>query len=253
VRCRGQAGEKALGRQAPREAIDHLTAGLALLDALPDTPARARHELALQNTLSVASVMTEGYAAERAGKAYTRARELSRRLEDIPQLSRALSGLSRLHIIRDELAAADEVAHELMRLADRTPELASALMAHTALAAPLLFRGEFVAAREHLERGSALYDPHHSPSLALLYGDDPGILCLCWASLALWYLGHPDQSLASMERARRLAGDFGPFMVQAFALLWHAVLHQLRRESRMAEERAEACITLARDQGSRNS
>jgi predicted ATPase len=42
------AGQEAVKIAANQEAIDHYQAGLALLSALPDTPARARRELALQ-------------------------------------------------------------------------------------------------------------------------------------------------------------------------------------------------------------
>src|SRR5262249_43295597 len=45
-----QAGENAIQRHAHQEAIGHLTNGLELLRALPDTPERTRHELTLRLT-----------------------------------------------------------------------------------------------------------------------------------------------------------------------------------------------------------
>src|SRR5262249_4623737 len=47
------AGEKAIGRSAYAEALEHLSTGLALVKTLPDTPARSQQELALQITLGV--------------------------------------------------------------------------------------------------------------------------------------------------------------------------------------------------------
>ena len=74
-----QAGERAVQLSAYQEAIAHLTRGLALLMALPDSALkRAQQELALQLALGMAWVGTKGYGPE-AKEAYTRARELCRR------------------------------------------------------------------------------------------------------------------------------------------------------------------------------
>ena len=46
-----RAGERATARSAYVEAIGHLTAGLAVLEALPDTPERTQQALALHLAL----------------------------------------------------------------------------------------------------------------------------------------------------------------------------------------------------------
>ena len=46
-----QAGERAVGQSANEEAVRHLQTGLALLDALPPSPQRRRHESAFQSAL----------------------------------------------------------------------------------------------------------------------------------------------------------------------------------------------------------
>ena len=53
-----------------------------------------------------------------------------------------------------------------------------------ALGLPLFFLGELASAREHTERGIALYDPQQHRSHAFLYGLDPGVICLSFAALA---------------------------------------------------------------------
>ena len=65
------------------------------------------------------------------------------------------------------------------------------------LGPPLLSLGAFAAAHEHLEQGRALYDAQQHRSLALLYGDNPGVTCHSFAALALWFRGYPDQALQS--------------------------------------------------------
>ncbi len=71
-----RAGENATKRSANQEAIGHLTAGLAQLALLPETPQRAKRELALQRLLGQANMATRGYASPETTRAFTRAREL---------------------------------------------------------------------------------------------------------------------------------------------------------------------------------
>src|SRR5262249_50988665 len=49
-----RAGQRAIQRSAYVEAISHLTRGLEVLAALPDTAERTQHELSLQTTLGAA-------------------------------------------------------------------------------------------------------------------------------------------------------------------------------------------------------
>jgi predicted ATPase len=57
------AGEQAAQRSEYVEAIAHLTQGLALLETLPESPARLRHELVLQTLLGPALMAARGYSA----------------------------------------------------------------------------------------------------------------------------------------------------------------------------------------------
>ena len=58
-----RAGEHATQRSAHVEAVAHLSRGLEILRALPDTPARAQSELRLLTRLRLALAVTQGYAA----------------------------------------------------------------------------------------------------------------------------------------------------------------------------------------------
>ena len=81
-----QAGERATQRSAYVEAIAHLTKGLEVLKALPDTPERAQQELTLQLALGMPLSLTKGYAAPEVEKTVTRARELCQQMGETPQL-----------------------------------------------------------------------------------------------------------------------------------------------------------------------
>ena len=65
----------------------------------------------------------------------------------------------------------------------------------------------------------------------------------------LWYLGYPDQGLARSQEAVTLAQQSAHPFSLSFALGFAAVFHQFRREGHAAQERAEAAIRLATEQG----
>src|SRR5262249_54799288 len=106
------AGQQAMQHSANAEAITHLTTALEMLRTLPDTPARARQELALQTTLGPALIATKGIGASEVEQVYTRARELCQQVGDAPQLSRVLWGLWSVYEARAELRTAQELGEQ---------------------------------------------------------------------------------------------------------------------------------------------
>src|SRR5262249_40859046 len=72
-----RAGQQAIERSAHLEAMSHLTQGLAVLQALPETPERLQHELAFHVSLGAPLMAIKGYAASEVEECYTRARELA--------------------------------------------------------------------------------------------------------------------------------------------------------------------------------
>ena len=74
-------------------------------------------------------------------------------------------------------------------------------------------------------------------------------MCHSFAARTLWLLGYPDQGLARVDEALALAQQSAHPFSLSFVLSWAAVFHQLRREGRAAQERAEAAMRLAMEQG----
>jgi predicted ATPase len=243
-------GQQAAQRSAHAEAVTSLTTALELLQTLPDTPERAQRELALQIALAASLQATKGPAAPEVEHAYTRARALCRPGEETPQFFSVLRGLWVLHHVRAELQTARELGEQLLSMAERAQDPALLQEAHRALGGTLLWQGEFPLARVHLEQGCALYDLHQHRFLTFLHGGaDPGVSCLCDAARALWFLGYPDQALQRSHAALALAEKLSDPFNLGFALVFAAGLHQLRREGRAAQQRAEAGIALAREHG----
>jgi predicted ATPase len=243
-----KAGQRAVERSAHAEAISHLTKGLEVLKTLPDTRTRAQQELALQNTLGPVLMAIKGWAAPEVEATYARARALCQQVGETPQLFPALMGIGTFYMASGKLQTARELREQLLSLAQRQQEPVPLLHAHLALGATLLWLGELAQARVHLEQGIRLYDqnPSHSPSFA---GDDPGVSGRRLVALVLWLLGYSDQALRRSHEALTLAQELSQPFSLAFALAHAALLHQFRYEAQAAQERAEAGIALAREQG----
>src|SRR5262249_7911715 len=160
------------------EAISHPRKGLAVLQMLPDTPARQQQELALQTTLGPALIATKGYGAPEVAQAYTRARELCRQMGETPDVFPVLRGGWGFHEARAELQVARELGEQLLVLAQRLQDPVYLIEAYRALGNTLFWLGEFAPTRVYLEQAIALYDFQQHRSLAFLYGTDPAVICL---------------------------------------------------------------------------
>jgi len=243
-----RAGQRAVQSFAHREAIGHLTKGLDLLKALPETPEHTYHELNLQTALGPAWMAAKGYAAPEVEQAYGRARELCRQLGETSRLFSVLRGLGAFYFVRGQYQTARELGEELLTLAQSPPDPTRLLGAHQVLGIASFWLGEFASARGHLEQTIALYNPQQHRSSAARSGQDPGVLCRAYSAWALGLLGYPDQALASIHEAVSLGRELSHPHSLVFALYLVASLHQLRRDVPATHEWAEATLALAREQ-----
>ena len=230
------------------EAVSHLTKGLELLKTLPDTPERAQQELDVQIALGPALSATKGRAAPEVERAYARARELCQQVGETPQLFTVLADCGVFYFIRAEYQTARELGERCLTLAQSLQDPSFLLEAHHALWDTLVWRGEVVSARAHMEQGAALYDPQKHRSHALPYEEDPEVCRLAVEALALWYLGYPNQALGSIRNALTLAREISHPYSLAMALALPVWVHQCRRETQLSQECAEAAITLSTEQ-----
>jgi predicted ATPase len=243
------AGQSAIQRSAHVEAIAHLRQGLALLQTLPESPQRTQQELLLHITLGASLIATKGYGAPEVGQTYLRAQHLCEHLEDPYQLFPALRGLWHYALLRAELSTAHALGEQLLSLAQQAQDDAMLVAASRALGATLFYLGETAVAYTHVAQGMVRYDSKQHRVSAFLYGDDAGVVCHIYAAWTLWWLGYPDQALVQSHEAVTLAQQVAHPFSLGFTLSAAAVFHQLRREARTTQDRAEAAITLATAQG----
>jgi class 3 adenylate cyclase/tetratricopeptide (TPR) repeat protein len=209
----GRAGQQALQRSSHAEAIGLFTSALELLQTLPETAERLEQELALQLGLGAALTAAKGWSAPGLREVFGRACELCRQIGETPHLFQALCGLCGYYDVRGEMEPTLELAKQLLSIAQNAEDAALLPAAHQAIGQALLWMGQFVPARTHLELACSIYDPARYPSHAVPYfGCDIAVHSLFVLSFTLWFLGFPDWAVDTVERAAALARELGhPF------------------------------------------
>ena len=244
-----RAGERANERAAHAEAISYFTKGLELLKAAPDTSECLQRKLSLYTLLGRTLKDVRGYGDPEVEQAYTRARELCRHIGEAPQLFSTLLGLSIYFVVRAELQTARELGQQLLDIAQRVEDSVLLVEAHYALGVTCFWMGEFDPARKHLEQGIEQYDLHRHHSHIMLFGQDEGVVCLCRAALARWYLGYPDQALTGGMEALTLAQQLSHPASLAYVFYWLAFLCHQRRDLQKTQEWTDASIALSTERG----
>lgn len=244
-----RAGEVERQIYANDKAISHYRKGLALLKTMPDSPERARQELAFQLQLSISYRITQGHAANAGGQALSRARLLCQQLGQTEQLGPVLWGLYTYNFVRSNLDQALDLGNELLILAKTVKDSAFRQQAHHVLGGTLTSLGEFENAITHFDEGIALYEVVQHQVQTGQFGVDLGVFSMSWSTHPLWHLGFLDQSIDRIEKALTLAKDLGHPYSQALAMAYAAMLYQFNRDSNQVREWAEATINLCREQG----
>jgi predicted ATPase len=198
----------------------------------------------LHLTLGASLTVTQGWGAPEVAHAYGRARELCQQLGDPPQLFPVLWGLWSFDLLRAAYQTAQTASAQLLTLAQRTQDAALLVEAHFALGTTGFIRGDLALARAHLAQALTQYDPQQHRTLATLYSFDPQVGSRDFGGGLLWMLGFPDQAVQESQAALAWADAVGHPFSQAFARLWAAILHQLRREAPHAQAHADAAIAL---------
>ncbi|HSN75902.1 MAG TPA: AAA family ATPase, partial [Anaerolineae bacterium] len=207
-----RAGKEATAVGAHREAIDHLTRGLFLLEALPDAPARTRVKLDLQLAMAYPISYALGFWAPERIQALERAYEISQHpafagSDDRWVVSAAFAYFA---LWSAETERALTIGEDLLQQAERNQEPQQLQWAYSLLGCAHLMRADLILACENLDRALAYgdYRNHQQPD-PMIVGVHMGILTLAWQSFALWQCGYPDRAYRGLQQALKAAQDSG--------------------------------------------
>jgi class 3 adenylate cyclase/predicted ATPase len=244
-----EAGEQALERSTPREAVAHLGQALDALRRCPPSRHRDRAELRLQITLGQASIAARSFAAPETGDAFGRARQLALELGEPAALFPPLFGSWIFHIARAEVEAGLGLANEMLQIAEAQKDATLLLVAYRAMANTYFFIGDLGATRRYAEQAMVRYDPPVHRRLASQYSADPNVLCGFFLAHALLRMGFPDRARLHAEQALAHARALGHLVTLAHALHHACLWHQLAREPLLVRQHADELIVLTSEHG----
>ncbi len=247
IRYLHQAGARAAGRSAHREAIALFEQALGVLAELPETPNTLAVTVDVRIAHASALMTTKGVASSEVETAVLYTHELASRLGDAGRLFLALWGLWRMSNGRGRYREALELAERLLAVAEADGDSGRLLEAHHSLWTTAGAMGEAVAAIPHCERGIALYDPaRHAPPALLYGGHDSGVCCRSQLALAHWFLGYPERAAGAIRDALALAENLSHPPTMTMTLSTAAFLTYQMGDHDAARKAASQIITLAK-------
>jgi class 3 adenylate cyclase/predicted ATPase/energy-coupling factor transporter ATP-binding protein EcfA2 len=245
VDYRHRAGRRDAERSANIEALHHFNSAIVLLKDLPQGPERNALELGLLLARGVPLLSVKGYASEDMEHNYRRAKDLSEEHGSSIQQFLAIRGLWVFHLVRGYLGDAHDLAETLLALATREQSSDLLLEAHHVSGATYYFLGRFVEAKHHLLTAISLDDPTQHRSLALRYGQDPGITARIILARTLWILGELEQAeTLALEAIEMVRAAQHPYSL-VFALVFLSRFYSAARNESRTLELADEAIAVS--------
>ncbi len=245
-----RAGDKAVARSAPREAVGFFEEALRALAGLPETTENLSEALDLYIALGPAQIALHGAAAPQVAATYERALALVERLGDMVRRFPVLWGQWFISYTVGRYPAARDAGQRLLEQAQAGNDSGRLLEAHHSMWPTLLAMGEAAAAVPHMERGIAIYEREQHASQAFLYaGHDAGACCRYQLGMAQWLLGYPDRAEALIREAQRLVDELRQPQTTTATLWFTACLQYQRGEREAAARTVERLRELAETHG----
>ncbi len=244
-----KAGERAATRSANKEAVNHLAAGIKLLDDLADSPEKLRFELNLRSTLNQSLMALHGYSAEAVGAGTARVLDLCRQIGTDAEFAVVLFQswvFNYTRAIHSRALALGEELEERMQGSD-DPEVRT--VAHFPVGLSLMSLGRLQDAALHFEKAADFYKQFPSDQTRLRYGIDMGAGVYPYFAWTLWTLGYPAASLRQLDglvaRVERLNHPF----TMARCLFWCFNVLAARRDWPAAYQAADQAVRICDEHG----
>ena len=180
----------------------------ALLEVLAETDEvkaeaeRRQRRQHLQVSYGNALIAARGFGAAETTEAFARARDAAYGEKDAPERLAADFGLWAGSYTRGELTSMRVHAAAFLADVAGKPDLAEAGIAYRCQGITSWFAGEYLEARDHLQRALATFQPGRDDELAYRFSHDPGVPAMAYLALVLWSIGEVDNALPLVERMR---------------------------------------------------
>lgn len=211
------AGERALGRFAPHEALLLVTRGLTLLDRCPEGEARCDVELALQQLRGAALAQSTGVTTPEGRAAYLRCAELCELLPPTQPRAWVMTGLVWMFTASGEYLQAEAIALRLCAAADAFDDDLLRAAGAVSLAVTLLQRGRIREVMPLVHRARALTEALGHPRLPPMVLHDPSALAFGVGAVAHAYTGDVEAARAWAEAGTARAERIGLPVMRGFA------------------------------------
>jgi serine/threonine protein kinase/tetratricopeptide (TPR) repeat protein len=244
-----RAGERASRLSANEEAIGHLRRALNIVDSQPDSPERARQELALQLDLGPPLLGTAGPGSEELSRAYLRARELCDQVGAAPQLFQTLFLLVHHHANQGRASIALELSEQLLEVVESAEEPLPEVFAYWARGFALLCLGRYTESLRDYEHVISIYDHEQHSALTYVFGMDPAAGSLSMSGAESWILGYPDQAREYCRRAVARAREVNHPSSLAQALLQNIGVGVNLRDYESLSEQVDELVRLSTEHG----
>jgi tetratricopeptide (TPR) repeat protein len=219
---------------SPTPEMPEIAEALALLAALAESDevkaesARRQLRLSLHLTLGNALIAARGYGAPETTEAFAKARESARSEVDAADSVAADYGVWVGSYVRGELPLMRTRAATFLADVGERPDSLEASVAHRAAGVTHWFAGEYLNARDHLERALALFEPGRDDDLAFRFGHDAGVGASAYLALALWPLGDVYYATRLMEGVEARIASLAHVGTRAFGQM-HIGMFELMR------------------------
>ncbi len=240
-------GHRARSRSANIEAAGQYQKALELLVSLADTLDRRALELEIQLSLGLCFIAVRGYSSDDTRKAFERACSLSAELDDPQKELQAVFGLWGHCWMRAYHDRAIELAEKLLAKADQLRDLMALILGYRSLGSTLFTLGDFIRAREYLDRAVALGQESTTGDSLLSYAVDPRIAAQLMLGWDLWILGYPEQGLRNVLHALSKATRQNDAYTAALAHYVTSAVQLLRGDIQDALENADQSLALSKE------
>jgi predicted ATPase len=224
-----------------------LLAALAESDEVKAEAARRQRQGRLQVAYGNALIQGRGHGARETTEAFARAREKLTGDKDAPELLAADYGLWVGSLLRGELSSMRAHAETFLSDVEARPDSPEAGVAHHTAGTTHWFAGEYLEAREHLERALALFQPGRDDDLTFRFGQDRGVTEMLFLAFTLWPLGEIRRAVAFVGDAEARIAGLAHVGTRAFGGVQTAMFELMRGDISRAARNAAELARLTRE------